>query len=253
MRVRAKVVGQVNIPKDKRVVLDHVHVRGEDYSCRKLMQFCTIGARLEECRFDKTRINCAQFGAGRDMSEFVACNFDGAHIEMGSGGYSRFVGCSFRDVDLRSWKCFAVEMIDCTFSGRLRVGIFNGTVRKDDRMIVGRDRNEFHGNDFSGMELIDVGFRTGIDLSQQRLPTGPEYLYLPDAATAVSRALTGLADWTQDVELHRVATSFVKGLEEEVVKGQRQMLLRAEDYYPYLALPREAVDKVFALLGGESA
>jgi hypothetical protein len=39
--------------------------------------------------------------------------------------------------------------------------------------------------------LIDVSFRTGIDLSQQRLPSGPDYLYLPNAAETMRRGARG--------------------------------------------------------------
>ena len=247
MRYGAKVVGRVKIAKDQRIVLDHARLHGEDYSGRKLTSFCTIGCRLESCRFDGAEVLDTQFGGGREVSEFVDCTFDGARLIRG-GGRSRFVRCSFRDVDLREWRCFAVEMVDCAFSGQLRVGIFNGSVREEDRADLGREHNEFRGNDFSSMKLIDVAFRTGIDLTRQRLPTGPEYTYLPDAAAAVERARIGLIGWLPNSELHRVAMTFVGGLAEEVKRGQQQMLLRADDYYPYSSLPREAVDRVFALL-----
>ena len=39
------------------------------------------------------------------------------------------------------------------------------------------------------------------DLDQQRLPTGPDYLYVRDAAAAVERAQRGLADWKPGSEL----------------------------------------------------
>jgi uncharacterized protein YjbI with pentapeptide repeats len=227
-------------------------LRGEDYSYRKLMQFGTIGSCLEKCKFDGAQIDCAQFGAGREMSEFIDCSFDGARMEMGPGGCARFVRCSFRDVSLHNWMCFEVELIDCVFSGRLRRGIFNGTVRAEKRVFLGREHNEFHGNDFSNMDLIDVTFRTGIDLTQQRLPSGSEYLYLTDAAAAVERAKSGLIGWQGDQELRRVALVIVDGLQKSVERGQRQMLLRADDYYGESVLPRESVHRVFSLLRGKS-
>jgi len=247
MRIEAKSVGRTKIPKDQYVVLDHARLHGENFSRRKLMQFCTIGCRLEACHFDRARIDCAQFGSGKETSEFINCTFDGAQMEMGSGGLSRFVGCSFRDVDLRGWFCFAVELLDCTFSGRLRRSVFNGTPLEEQRALLGRDRNEIHGNDFSGMEFVDVGFRTGVDLRKQRLPSGPPYLYLEDATAAVGRAWSGIVGW-DNLEMRRIALVFVKSLQEEINRGQEQMLLRADDYYS--ALPREAIDEVFSLLRG---
>jgi len=40
----------------------------------------------------------------------------------------------------------------------------------------------------------------------------------------------------------------VNSYEHDVRNGQRQLLLRVDDYYGYSALPREAIDKLFALL-----
>jgi hypothetical protein len=174
-------------------------------------------------------------------------------MNMGPGGYSRFVRCSFRNVDLRNWICFEVELVDCVFSGRLRRAVFNGTVRKEKQVLLGREHNEFHGNDFSAIDLIDVGFRTGIDLTQQRLPTEPEYLYLPDAAAAVERARSELIDWEEpEPGLRRVALQWIDDLEQDVRDGQQQLFLRADDYYGYSSLPRGAVDKLFSVLRGKS-
>jgi hypothetical protein len=120
---------------------------------------------------------------------------------------------------VRKWTCFEAEFIDCTFTGRLQTCIFNGTVSEEDRPWVGRERNEFRGNDFSGAELVDVAFRTGIDLDQQRLPTGPDYLYVPDAAAAIERAQRGLADWMPDTEFQRLAQVIVTVQASAVADG----------------------------------
>jgi hypothetical protein len=138
-------------------------------------------------------------------------------------------------------------MIDCTFSGRLKAAIFNGMVPEDERAMIGRVSNEFRGNDFSALDLIDVTFRTGIDLSKQILPSGEDYLYLPHAASAVSRAKAGVADWS-DETMRRAATPIFQGLEYELLGGQQQLLLRLSDFHATSGLPREAVDGVLALL-----
>lgn len=232
------------VPEDALLTVDHEQVRGRDYSGRKLFSFCAIGSRFEACRFDKVDIDDGSFGAGREMSEYIDCSFDGAQIR-GCGTYVRFVRCSFRNVILRDWLCFSVEMIDCIFSGRMRGAFFNGTVPERNRQNVHRERNEFHGNDFSAMDLIDVDFRTGIDLTQQRLPTGPDYLYLPNAAVTVERAKSDIARW-QDSKLKEQALSFVDIQDEQVNKGgQRQLLLRASTYG---SASREMIDAVFAVL-----
>jgi uncharacterized protein YjbI with pentapeptide repeats len=243
---QARSVGKARINETQTVVIDHQQLAGADFSGRKLVQFSAVGSRLHACRFDKSKIEGASFGAGRDTSEYVECSFDGVRIRFGPAGYARFVRCSFRDVDLRDWFCFTVELVDCTFSGRLRKAFFNGTVPEDDRVTVGRERNEFHGNDFSAMTLIDVGFRSGIDLTQQRLPSGPDYLYAADAAEAVQRARASVIGW-DDLDLRQRAMKLVKILEENVAVGQRQLFLRPANYSK---LGKDAVYAVMALLRG---
>jgi hypothetical protein len=138
MGIEARSKGRITIPDDQRMVLDHAKLHGENYSGRTLWQFASIGSHLHACKFDQTKIRSAAFGSGRETSEFVECTFDGARMNMGPGGFSRFVRCSFHNVTMRNWVCFSVEMIDCKFSGRLETAIFNGTVPEDKRAIIGR-------------------------------------------------------------------------------------------------------------------
>jgi hypothetical protein len=265
MKWHARVVGQTDLPpEDQRLVLDHVKLSGQDYSNRELWQLCVIGSRLENCRFDGLRVpkSYASFGEGTEQSEYINCSFDGAKIYITSG-YARFVNCSFRNVDLRDWRCLTTELVDCTFSGTLRTAIFHGRVPEDKlvvlgreidhRKTLGREVNEFRGNDFEAMDLIDVSFRTGIDLTQQRLPTGPQYVYLPDAAKSLTRVRSELAEWDGSPESRQAALRMVnRWLEEDVIRdGQRQLFRREKDLYGIPGIPRDAVDKVFALLRSE--
>jgi hypothetical protein len=251
MRFEARSVGRVNIPRDKCIVLNHARLRGEDYSGRDLLQFATVGSRLEGCRFDKVCIESASFGSGRETSEYIECTFDGAHLDMAAGGNARFIRCSFRDILIRDWFCFAVELVDCTFSGQMRKCVFNGAVPRNKRSFLGRDRNEFHGNDFSTLDMFDVMFRTGIDLTQQRLPSAPCYLYLPDAVEALERSRAVVVGW-KNPQLRRPALVILNGLLQNVREGQRQLFLRMDNYLGLSSIPDEAVEKVFALLRGES-
>jgi hypothetical protein len=247
MRIEARSKGRITITADQRVVLDPARLDGENYSGRTLLQFASIGSHLRACNFDKVRIQSASFGSGRETSEFVECTFNGARMDMGPGGFSRFVRCSFQDVTVRNWICFAVEMIDCTFSGRLDTAIFNGAVLEDEQALIGRASNEFHGNDFSAMDFRDVSFRTGIDLTKQILPSGEDYLYLPRAASAVAQAKSRVARW-DDGEMRRGAGAMIQGLEYALLGGQQQLLLRASNSYGISGIPRKAVDGLFALL-----
>ena len=218
MRIKASSKGSFKIPDDQRVVLDHARLDGENYSGRTLLQFASIGSHLHACNFGQIEIQSAAFGGGRETSEFVDCTFDGARMNMAPGGFSRFVRCSFQNVKIRNWICFTVEMIDCTFSGRLDTAIFNGAVPEDERAVIGRACNEFYGNDFSALDLRDVTFRTGIDLTQI-LPSGKDYLFLPNAAATVSRAKLHVVGWN-DEEMRRAAMAIIQGLEYELLGGQ---------------------------------
>jgi uncharacterized protein YjbI with pentapeptide repeats len=241
---RSRFTGRVNLRPENQLILHHAELDEADFSNRELVQISVQGSRLTDCRFDKVRVESASFGAGKQVSRYIDCTFDGSRIKFGPGGYARFERCSFRDTDLRNWFCFSVELIDCTFSGRLRRSVFNGTVSEERRSRAGRDRNEFRGNDFSAMDLVDVGFRTGIDLSLQRLPSGDPYLYLTDASAAVQRAREAVIRW-EDLSQRQKAMNFIGTLEDTLSGGQNQLLLRKSNYSH---LPKELIDSIFVLL-----
>lgn len=189
------------------------------------------------------------FSAGFDASEYVDCSFDGARFPSVIAGFSRFVRCSFRDVDIKGLGDDHLELVDCVFTGKLRASVFWGAAPQPEaekryqsdlrffaregrpepagyRELARRPSNEFHGNDFSGAELIDVSFR-GIDLVRQRLPTGDGYLYLPDAGAAINRALEMIGDRPEGPEVEK----FLRGtLGRELSSSQRQLHLRQADF-----------------------
>ena len=160
-------------------------------------------------------------------------------MAMPVGGLARFEHCSFRDVRIKSWYAFTVELIDCTFSGELRGGFFNGTPLEEQQN-GGDVRNEFHGNDFSQMDLIDVGFRTGIDLTRQNLPVGPHYLYLENAAEVLRLARREIVGWT-DLELRQPALRLLQSDEDAVAKGQVQLFFDLRE-------PRKSVRSTYSAL-----
>ena len=116
---------------------------------------------------------------------------------------------------------------------------------RDARRELGRSRNEFRGNDFADMEFWDVGFRTGIDLTQQLLPSGPEYVYVPSAKSALQRARQAIEGW-ETPDIRERALVFIQTLELEASEGQRQLLLRFDDFP---GTERDVVERVLRLLG----
>lgn len=237
------------VDSNRYLTIDQQDLRGVNFSGRDLVQLEVIGSRLVGCRFDNLRVESAVFGSGGLPTELVECSFDGSRIGELWPSKSRFERCTFRNIRLREWmNGFWAELVDCLFTGRIGRAIFWGTPLSRDKdlqdlreawdhhgrslesevycKIVDRVRNEFHGNDFAGAELVDFAFRRGIDLTQQRLPTGPDYVYLPDGAAALAHARRMIETWEKP--LADEAATLLQIFEEELANGQIQLLLRQE-------------------------
>src|SRR5881397_1662986 len=126
MKVSARVVGKVDLDKFQRLVFNKEEVVGGDFSGRSLDWLTVVESRFERCRFERMRVERASFGAGMTQSEFVECSFDGSRILSLASGFSRFVRCTFRDVDICDWGGEYLDLVDCVFSGRLKSAIFWG-------------------------------------------------------------------------------------------------------------------------------
>jgi uncharacterized protein YjbI with pentapeptide repeats len=249
---------------DDRLTFEHAEVFGEDFSGFR-GSLAVVGSRFERCLFERMRVDDASLGAGVEQSEYVDCSFDRSRLTPHGGGYSRFVRCCFRDVIIRSWDCYHVELVDCVFTGTLRSVRFwtrtpaewryieyedyvrfslkegRGQPPDSVRELMLRADNEFHGNDFSGANLIKADFRGGIDLSAQRLPSGDGYLYVPDAPDAIDRALA-LVDQRVPSELAPDVVRFLRDvLGREVEMGQHQLLLRDTDFASRKVVPPDIV------------
>jgi uncharacterized protein YjbI with pentapeptide repeats len=226
MEVTARSLG-FQSPRGERFVTSRETFRDVDFRGRKLLGgFSSEGSRFIGCRFDSAVIDSASFGAGRLMSEYRGCSFDSARLSMGPGGFARFVDCSFEKTNIDSWFCYNVELIDCTFSGRLRKVVFNGAVRSEDQPYVGRTVNRYEGNDFSRAELVGVSFRSGIDLDLQKLPTGDGYFTLDRAGLESLRPLVSRFHGSDASE----AEFFLSLREEYMDEGQEKILVRVDDY-----------------------
>ncbi len=242
--IKARVKGTTTVRNDRSLVLDSVKEHGADFSGRKLDYFCAITSRFEKCRFEKLSISDACFGGGTSDSEYYDCSFDSSKIASGAPGHAKFVHCSFRNVLIRELCCHEVQFISCVFSGRFLSGYFNGSVLEE--RAGHRKRNEFRGNDFSQMEFVDVAFRTGIDLTLQKLPTGPNYLYLPDAPSAVAKVRRQVIEWT-DLDLRKNGMIVIQLLEGELQGGQQQLFLSTK--VPPPPKLRKAKEVIFKMLG----
>lgn len=214
---------------EERLVLVDQRLKSVDFGDRVLAQFSSDGCSFIGCRFDNVEIGSAAFGAGQRVSEYVNCSFDNAILRMGPGGYARFIDCSFEGAVIEQWVCYAVDVVDCSFSGRLRKVVFNGAVPASKQHAANKSTNRFEGNDFARASLVDVGFRTGIDLAKQKLPTGDGLYLLKDAEASAVRARRAF-DSFHNRDLARRAGGVLSVIEKGVAEGQQQLFIRVDDY-----------------------
>lgn len=229
----------------ERLSLKNQSISLKDFSSARVDALSVEASDLLRCSFNGMRIPVVSLGDGEKQSRFAECSFDGSWFEFQTGGNVRFEQCSFRDVRLSNWICFAVEMVGCTFTGQLRGCVFNGTVPPEDRGWVRRSSNEFGRNDFAGADLVDVGFRTGIDLSQQRLPGGDQYVVLTTDDTSIGRVEAEI-DAMPDRHDRLVADRLIGAIRFALAGGQRQLFLRLSDYYR--SYPPRIVDDIVSRL-----
>lgn len=177
-------------PIEERVVLAEVDLTRADFSGRRMKYFTAGASRFTECDFSGVQVSHGgSFGGGGQYTEYSGCVFDRARLTRVSAGRATFVHCSFRDVRIRDMFSHDAEFIDCLFTGRIQGAVFNGRPASYEGMVPNPKKIlEFRGNDFSGAVLEDVGFRTGIDLSQQSLPTSQDYILLLGAGPVLRHA-----------------------------------------------------------------
>jgi len=237
-----RVANKGEILKLERVTLD-----GEDFSRRKFRMFTSVQSNFRRCDFRATKMYQATLGGGYALSLYEDCCFDDSAFGM-IGGRARFVRCSFRRCRIEEIWSYDSEFVECVFSGRIERGIFRGAPMEVDEIVDGRTHNEFRGNDFSDAELREVAFRAGIDLSQQKLPQGEDYLYLAEGEKAVAFARREVLAW-KELESRREAMATIKVLEFGLAEGQPQLLINLRH-----SLPRdEGTLRVFDLLRRSAA
>ena len=137
-----------------------------------------------------------------------------------------------------------MELVDCTFSGKLTKVIINGTVPPEDAIDLGRTRNEIRGNDFTRTKLSDVGFRTGVDLTLQKFADNGPHLIIWHAEEAVSTARKQINRWS-NLEERQSVMSTLGILETMVAEGQKQLFL---DLANIGKARRPVVAKLYTLL-----
>lgn len=212
-----------------------------DYSGLRFSDFTAVSSAFHRCNFDRIRMAQTCFGGGVSDSKYIDCTFNEARFTAIAPGFAKFVRCSFKDVRIKSFFSRGIELIDCTVSGEIVGGYFNGALPPDMPPRLGRPRNRFEGNDFSHAKLIDVGFRTGIDLTKQIMPVGPDYVLIHDAAARLAAARRDLAI-SANADERRGVEGVFRFLENELQDGQEQLFLNIS------SLPKKLIPAIVRVL-----
>jgi uncharacterized protein YjbI with pentapeptide repeats len=243
-RITVKSKGKVANADRSDVVLRDARYEGADFARQSPESFEAISCTFIRCDFRYWTVRDMCFASGPKPSLYQDCTFDGSRLSVTSVGVARFERCSFRDVDIRGLLGPAAEYIECVFTGVLRSAVFTGRIVTDIYAGVGRQLNEFRGNDFSGASLRDVSFIGGIDLAQQRLPQGNHYMRIPDAARRLAAARSIVSQWT-DANERRAILIMLDALKVDVDTGQQELFI-SKDTLGHL--DRQLLDKALRLL-----
>lgn len=177
-------------------------VTGLDFSGEKVDRFFAWDSTLIDCNFSKLRVKkMFEVSAGMTFTEYRRCNFDGADLMFGPGGWGRFIECTFRNARIKQFTVDPLDLIDCDFRGaRLLSCIFRGSLNSNKQKDYPELRvvNEIRGNDFTDAVLKDTDFRAGVDLTAQKLPIGPDYAFALDGAKAIERMRDVASTWDPD-------------------------------------------------------
>lgn len=187
------------------VTFDRARLVNVDFSGTRFADFSAHGSEFESCDFSGavferlstgiTRMGGRWDGAGWPQSVFRDCVFRRTRFApFVFFGNVRFERCLFDHSRLRDQtSTFEAEFVDCVFRGRVRNINFWG-LPTDHQAALGRDRNDFTGNDFTGAELDYVAFHH-IDLQAQRLPGLPGYALLDRISERVEAVLPLVERW----------------------------------------------------------
>jgi uncharacterized protein YjbI with pentapeptide repeats len=209
------------------LIIEKSILHGHSYAGTTVATFTAIESTFEACDFRRMTMHRACFGAGTQRSIFSDCVFDGSKIRASAPGIARFERCSFLDTHFLELNCRNVEFVDCVFSGRIDQGYFNGSIAGPDAPEA-IQKLSFSGNDFGSSELVDVGFRSGIDLSKQKLPTGNQYFFSANAGGLLNKLRELVLDASE--EDAKSIGILMKIIDRERGKGQDQVFLNMDGF-----------------------
>jgi uncharacterized protein YjbI with pentapeptide repeats len=187
-------------PDDERVVALHrATLTAIDFRRARFDRFSIGSCLFDRCDFRGLVFDrrLAPLFQALPRSVFRDCYFDGADLRRARLGQSRFERCTFDDARLDGSRTEAVEFVDCRFAGPMDGVTFYGRPSGSEakRLDPPRRRNEFRGNDFRDVEMLDVAFVAGVDMDRQRFPEDDMHVRVEGFERRLAKARAEVRQW----------------------------------------------------------
>jgi hypothetical protein len=207
------------------------------------------------CDFSRTVFDRAGFGATSGderwdeqswpMTVYRDCDFTRARFPSRAFfGNALFERCVF-DGAWRRTQTYTTEaqFVGCTFRGKVQGVNFWGAP-SDRWKVLGRGRNAFTDNDFTGADLRGVAFNH-VDLYSQRFPGLPEYAVLDRIDLRAAAAVAAIVDWPEEVR--RTAARSLRHEADRAMRFNGGSALVSRDWVSR-RVPADAREEIFWLL-----
>lgn len=215
------------------------NVISEDFSGRSADELLFVNSCLINCRFENLRIKEVVFGAGSKKSIYKNCSFNKSKFKRANPGEARFESCDFLDVDIREFFCVKVDFVNCRFSGKMSTANFCGEYFGRGNI---KTANEFSGNDFSGLDMDDVGFLS-VDLRKQKFPENDDFVLVYDLGGLLSKVRSEYLS-SRDLGFRENVFKVIDILTVENKGGNNQLFLDRRSFPKALG---SAVDAIFCM------
>jgi hypothetical protein len=235
---------------------------GVDFGGLRFHGFVPAGSTFIECNFTRTIFETVHLGMAQVQRDrrtpikpkdprypetvFRDCDFTEASFNEDNFyiGNVRFERCRFINARLNRMRSSTGEFVDCVFAGKLIEVGFSAQPSKMDVPRIGRNLNEFRGNDFLRAEMYDCGFWGGVDLDAQILPSGPEYARLRRMRDCVVHVWHQVEEWPNEAEREKG----LDALRSLLAHRQDDVFMRRKELGAGLHVPLAIRHRIWELL-----
>lgn len=245
--VSALVRGTKYDPPRGQVSFENAVVEAVDFRGTSWDDFSATSSLFVECDFRGAEFAHAVLGSRKGQTRYVRCVFDESDLRVADPGAARFDACQFEGARIEGWLAFLAEFVDCRFAGRMVGVTFSGRPWGPgaERLSPKRSMNEFRGNDFRRVDLIDCSFVRGIDLGVQLLPSGSEYIFFDQAPQRIANAKQAVSAWP-DLNARTAALTLLEVYSTGGYEQQGEIFTHRWDLVP--TVDREVTDRVWRLI-----